>query len=367
MVGAGSFKFRDTTDEFIQEWLNYPIQYPDEIDSLKVGFSNIAFEPFRYWNDPMPMEDSTFQSKDKSNTILAMSGLRKGEEVYIYDQNNNQDFRDDSVRTMGTLDWKPSEDLIACYYTIEKGNGERLQDTSWFRIGEFNGRILSQSNQHVTSTFAIDDYIYQIGVVDHNASSFDFFRPQISILAEGNLKRDTLLLRDYYDLGEHIKLGQHYYKFADFYSGDGTVVLVRDPDFDKKEAVQIDALAPYFEFVSLNGDTLTKDSFEEDFLLIANFSACTRRSYDVYQDLLDAELENFSIVGMESGLSVDLGGITLDVENPFNDGIYKKYRSWYSSYDSYLIDKDGRIVDKFSIFDWEDHLKDFLDPALFAN
>lgn len=367
MIGAGSFKFRDTTDEFTQEWLGYPVQYPDGIDSIKVGLRIIAFQPFRYWGDSTPEPDSTFQMKDKSNTILAMSGRRGAEEIYIYDQNNNQDFRDDSVRTMGTLDWKPSEDLIACYYTVEKGNGESWQDTSWFRIGEFNGRILSQSNQHVTSTFSIDNYEYQIGVYDYNSSSFDWVRPQISVLAEGKLKRDTLLLRDYLDIGEHLKLGENYYRFADFYSGDGTVVLVRDPDFDKKVAVQIDALAPDFEFVSLHGDTLSKDSFEEDFLLITNFSGCTPRSYDMYQDILDADLKNFFVLGLESGLSVDLGGVTLDVEDPFNEDMYEKYRSWYSSYDSYLIDKDGRIVDKFAIFDWEDHLKDYLDPASFKH
>ena len=367
MVGAGSFDFRDTAHEFSQEWLNYPIQYPDGIDSLKVGSRLIAFKPFRYWDDPMPLEDSSFQIKDKSNTILAMSGKRGGEEVYIFDQNNNQDFRDDSIRTMGILDWKPSEDLIACYYSIERGNGEMVPDTSWFRVGKRRGSPWSYVTQHVTSIFSIDDYEYEIGVVDYNSSSFDFVRPQISILAEGNLKRDTLLLRDYYDIGEHIKLGQYFYKFADFYSGDCTVVLVRDPDFDKKVAVQIDALAPDFEFVSLNGDTLTKDSIKEDFLLITNFSGCTPRSYDVYQDILDADLKNFFVVGIESGLSVDLGGITLDVEDPFNEDMYNKYRSWYSSYDSYLIEKNGRIVDKFSIFDWEDHLKGFLDPEVFKN
>ncbi len=367
MIGAGSFRFRDTTHEFAKEWLTYPIQYPDGMDSLKVGFRVIAFDPFRFWGEPEPEPDTSGLSKDKSNTILALSGIRGGEEIYIFDQNHNQDFRDDAVRTMGTMDWKPTEDLIPCYYTIEKGNGEMLQDTSWFRIGEFNGRLLSQSNQHVTSTFSIDDYEYQIGVYDYNSSSFDWVRPQISVLSEGKLKRDTLLLRDYLDLGEHLKLGEYYYKFADFYSGDGTVVLVRDPDFDKKEAVQIDALAPDFEFVSLNGDTLNKDGVKEDFLLITNFSGCTPRSYDVYQDILDADLKNFFVVGLESGLSVDLGGVTLDVENPFNEDMYEKYRSWYSSYDSYLIDKDGRIVDKFAIFDWEDHLKDFLDPEVFKN
>ena len=366
-VGSGNFRFRDTTDEVSLEWLDYPIQYPTGIDSIKVGFRIIAFRPFRYWDDQQISDDSTGIDKDKSNMILAMSGQRAAEEIYIFDQNNNQDFRDDSVRTVNTLDWEPSEDLIACYYTIARSNGETQEDTSWFRIGEFKGRLLSNTTQHVSSTFSIDDYEYEIGVVDYNSSSFDFFRPQISVLAEGDLKRDTLLLRDYHEMGQHLKLGQYYYKFEDFYSGDGTIVLVREPDFDKKVEVQIDALAPDFEFVSLTGDTLTKNSFEEDFLLITNFSGCTPRSYEVYQDILAAELENFSIIGIESGLSVDLGGVTLDVEDPFNEDIYKKFRSWYSSYDTYLIDKDGRIVDKFAIFDWEDHLRDYLDPDLFKN
>jgi hypothetical protein len=217
------------------------------------------------------------------------------------------------------------------------------------------------------STFSIDGYEYQLGVVDYNSSSFDFFSPRIAILAEGEMERDTLLLRDYHEIDENLKLGKFYYKFEDFYSGDGTIVLVKEPNFDKKVGVQIDALAPNFEFVSFEGDTLSKDDFEEDFLLITNFSGCTQRSYDVYQDLLAADIDNMAIIGLESGLSVNLGGITLDVENPFNEDMYEKYRNWYSSYDSYLIDREGRIVDKFSIFNWKIHLKDYIDPKFFKN
>ena len=54
MIGAGSFKFRDTTDEFVKEWLSYPVQYPEGVDSLKVGFRVIAFDPFRFWGEPEP-------------------------------------------------------------------------------------------------------------------------------------------------------------------------------------------------------------------------------------------------------------------------------------------------------------------------
>jgi len=364
VVGAGEFPFRDTTDEVIQDWLDYPIQYPEGIDSLKVGFRSITVRPFRYWGEAV----DTFSgyNKDKSNTIIAMSGKLEGKEVYIFDQNNNEDFRDDSVRTLNPLDWAPSEDLILCQYTVEK-NGETRLDSSWFRIGKWRGNPWSYTTQHVVSNVVIDDYEYQLGVVDYNSSSFDFLTPQIAILAEGDMERDTLLLRDYHDIDENLKLGEFYYKFEGFYSGDGTIVLVREPDFDKKVSVQIDALAPDFEFVSLGLDTFSKDDFDKDFLLICNFSGCTRRSYDVFKDLVEADIENLSVVGIESGLNVDLGGVTLDVEDPFNEDMYKKYRNWYSSYDSYLIDKEGRIVDKFSIFDWEDHLKDYIDPALFKN
>ncbi len=364
MIGAGRFPFRDTTDEVIQEWLDYPIQYPDGVDSLKVGFSLITFNPFRYLGEAV----DTFSgyNKDKSNTIVAMSGKLAGEEIYIFDQNHNQDLRDDSIRTLNELQWKPSENIIRCEYTVEK-NGEEQIDSSWFHIGKLRGTPWSYTSQHALSTLFIDDYEYQIGVVDANSSSFDFFRPQIAILTDGEVDRDTLLLRDYISKDEYLKLGAFYYKFEDFYNGDGTIVLVRDPDFDQKVGVQIDALAPDFEFVSLGLDTFSKGDFDKDFLLIANFSGCTRRSYDVFEGLVAADIDNLSIVGLESGLSVDLGGITLDVEDPFNEDIYKKYRNWYSSYDSYLIDKEGRIVDKFSIFDWEDHLKDYIDPQLFKN
>lgn len=363
-IGAGSFTFKDTTDEHIQEWIDYPVQYPDGIDSLKVGFRLITFSPFRYRGESV----DTFAgyNKDKSNAILAMSGKIAGEEIYIFDQNNNQDFRDDSIGTLNELQWKPTENIIRCEYVVEKNGKERI-DTSWFHIGMLRGSPWSYTSQYVITELVIDDYEYQLGVVDYNASSFDFVRPMIAILAEGEAKRDSLLLRDYHEIGEHIKLGDFYYRFEDFYNGDREIVLVRAPDFDKQVSVQIDALAPEFEFVSLGLDTFSKTDFDKDFLLIANFSGCTRRSYDEFENLVAADIKNLSIVGLESGLSVDLGGITLDVEDPFNEDMYKKYRNWYSSYDSYLIDKEGRIVDKFSIFDWEEHLKDYIDPTLFKN
>lgn len=348
MIGAGRFTFRDTTDEVIQEWLDYPIQYPAGVDSLKVGFSLISFSPFRYRGEAV----DTFSgyNKDKSNMIIAMSGKLAGEEIYVFDQNNNQDLRDDSIRTLNELQWKPSENIIRCDYTVEK-DGEERKDTSWFHIGKLRDTPWSYTSQHMVSNLVIDDYAYQLGVVDANSSSFDFTRPQIAIFAEGEADRDTLLLRDYISKDEYLKLGEFYYKFEDFYNGDGTIVLTRDPDFDKKVGVQIDALAPDFEFVSLGLDTFSKTDFDKDFLLICNFSGCTRRSYDEFESLVAADINNLSIVGLESGLSVDLGGVTLDVEDPFNEDMYKKYRNWYSSYDSYLIDKEGRIVDKFSIFD----------------
>ncbi len=364
MIGAGRFPFRDTTDEIIQDWLDYPVQYPEGIDSLKVGFSLITFSPLRYLGEAA--DTSSGYNKDKSNTIVAMSGKLAGEEVYVFDQNNNEDLRDDSIRTLNDLQWKPRENIIRCEYIVEK-NGEERLDSSWFHIGKLRGTPWSYTSQHAVSTLFIDDYEYQIGVVDANSSSFDFLRPQIAIFAEGEVDRDTLLLRDYISIDEYLKLGEFYYKFEDFYNGDGTIVLIRDPDFDKKVGVQIDALAPDFEFVSLGLDTFSNNDFDKDFLLICNFSGCTRRSYDVFKDLVEADIENLSVVGIESGLNVDLGGVTLDVEDPFNEDMYKKYRNWYSSYDSYLIDREGRIVDKFSIFDWEDHLKDYIDPALFKN
>lgn len=190
---------------------------------------------------------------------------------------------------------------------------------------------------------------------------FVFLSQFFALLGENEVLRDTLLERDLLNLGEFIRLGKSYYKIEDFYSGSGTIELIKIDDFESKVGVQVEAIAPSFRFISTEGDTIYSSShYKNTNFLIANVSGCTPRSFDVFNEIQMETTKNLKLIGINSGIKKDLKGVVLDVENEFNNEMYSSYRNAYSSYDCYLINKDGRIIDKFSIFDWKSHLNEFL-------
>lgn len=189
----------------------------------------------------------------------------------------------------------------------------------------------------------------------------------MALIGEGAVKRDSLLSRDYLDLGDYIKLGDDYYRFHDFYNGDGTVVLVKETSFAAQSGVQIDMLAPSFECVTMTSDTLRSTDLENSLYLLTNISGCTPSSYDLYTELIEADIKGLTVIGMESGIKKEMPGLMVDVEHPFNEKLYSLYRNAYSDYTSYLIGKDGRVLDQFKIFDWKTHLEQYIDPTAFKN
>jgi len=62
------------------------------------------------------------------------------------------------------------------------------------------------------------------------------------------------------------------------------------------------------------------------------------------------------IVGVNYGIRENLGGIMVDIEDKYNLEFYNNYRNAYSSYECLLIDKKGKIIDKFDVFDWKKNL-----------
>ena len=168
-------------------------------------------------------------------------------------------------------------------------------------------------------------------------------------------------MRDIINYGEYVRLGKDYYKFHDLYNGCGTIVLTKEERFDTIIGTQIGMLAPKFQCFTIHNDTISSDNLDwHKPILIANFSGCTGRSYDKFNELNTLLGDTINIIGLESGINKDIGGILVDVEIEYNKDIYKKYRNAYSSYDCYLIDTNKRIIDKFDIFDWETYLTEFI-------
>jgi hypothetical protein len=178
---------------------------------------------------------------------------------------------------------------------------------------------------------------------------------------ENEIERDTFLQKDVVGLGDFIQLGEYHYKFDRLYNGNGTLVLIKEPAFTSLTGNQVGMNYPEFKCLTTQGDTLlSADMIKDKPLLIANISGCTSRSYSLFQDLNNSLKQNLNIIGLEYGVQMDLDETIVDVEIGYNEDVYNNYRQAYSSYDCYLIDTTGRVLDEFSIFDWESNLAEFM-------
>lgn len=358
-VGATQLTFKDTAEwKEIFDWFDFQFIYPKNLKETKIGFTSIMFNPLRYY-DKLKHDTLQKNTSSQENQIFIVTGILDNKEVFILDQNSNKDFRDDSIRVFNKWDWKSDKNLIKCKYIIEKEQ-ETLADSGWVKIGKWNDDTFKSTCQHLEATFSIDNIKYKLGVVDDNPTSFCFFRPLFALLGENEVMRDTLLERDLVKLNEYIKLGDLYFEVNDFYSGSGTIVLVKEENFEGKVGIQVGAFAPSFNFVSTVGDTISSSEYKNYNLLIANISGCTPSSFDVFEEIQNATNSKLKLIGINSGVEKDLEGILVDVEDEFNNDLYINYRNAYSSYDCYLVNKEGKIVDKFKIFDWKTYLTGFI-------
>lgn len=362
--GAGQMHFVDTTYKYY-----FPHKFPKNVNDIKFAFQHIDFKPFLYKRykegkmDTVQFLSYVYDNKIdtlnvpslKDNSISFMSGFQNNERILIVDQNNNKDFRDDSIRHYHVMDWKTISKLIICKFKIY--NGENLKiDSTWVNIGTLHGDELWFSvSHHLVSTFSIEQDEYQIGIFD-GQSNFDYDEPTIALISQNGIVKDSLIKSEIFNKGEYLKLGDNYFFFENITNDGSYVTLIRDNNFFSKVGTQVGMIAPEFCFKSINGDTINSTSFKNKTFLIANISGCTLKSYDEYKSILKASNSELMTIGIECGIKEDIGGIMLDVNDKYNSDMYNKYRNAYSSYDCFLINAEGRIIDKFNIFYWKKHL-----------
>ncbi len=368
-AGAGQIHF-ETENSFI----DYPLVLPENISDIKIGLQLFDFKPWKYDRYKKGETDKKYVLKDisegkidtlispsmKENSICILSGIKDGKKVFILDENNNQNFKDDSVRLYKKMDWFTTDDLIKCKYNIY--NGEKIiRDSTWVNIGMTHGdNLLFFVSHHLIANIKIDNNSYQIGLVD-DQSNFWFEEPLVALLSENETKKDTILKSDLLRLDEYIKLGDNYYAINKIANDGSKLSLIKENHFNSKIGTQVGMIAPDFQVNTYNGDTLSSAVYKNEILLLANISGCTGSSYNEYRDILKAKNAKLNVVGINSGVTKDLGGIMVDVENEFNKNFYIDYRNAYSSYDCFLINRDGRIIDKFDVFDWKKHLAEYID------
>lgn len=286
-----------------------------------------------------------------------MVGEKDNKDIFIVDENNNNDFTDDSIRLYKKLNWDDTDPLFKCSYLISNGN-KIVKDSSWLRIGESSKRFSLGRSEYLTGEFYIDSEKFKIGIVESiNPFSFTYSHdPELALLPELGVKKDSMSEGDILKIGEFLHLNNEYYRFQKITNNGEFVTLVKDKSFKTRVGTQIGMLAPSFNAITVSGDTIISSNLQKKPTIIVNSCGCGGdiESTEAYYKIKNTYHKKFNILHMDSGINKEVNeGIHIDSENKFNIDFYKNYRKTYCSRTCYIIGLDNRIKDKFNVFAWE--------------
>ncbi|MCP9234861.1 hypothetical protein [Lewinella sp. JB7] len=343
--GAGFLDFGSTDGLF-----PYPVTYPSDLSGIEGARTSPDFRD----------EDPDY--------IDIITGSRDGEKVFVVDQNNNQDFTDDPVRSFAPVMPDGSQSLL-CYFRRGQGT-ETIRDSSWIQIATSKllgpEAILYARDEHLRATVTHDGISYQLGVVDPFMSRTFTYSPtaELAILAIDGTGRDSLSRHDIVTTGEYLKLGDDMYRFDSITHYGEYLTLVRDGKFAHTEGTQVGMLAPAFTFLSVSGDTVSSARLRDKPTIVANSCGCggDTLSGAAFTDIRNTYGPRIHALRLDSGLGEPTGQWTVDFAEPYNKDLFQHYRGEYCSRIAYLIGEDRRILEKFDIGDWSRALAKHLRP-----
>ena len=141
-LGVIPLDFKDTIEEFA-----HSVVYPKHVTNIK------------------RLEMSTDFRATEAHYVEIMNGRLNDKEVFIVDENNNNDFTDDSIRIIKPIKWRVDDGLIKCKYLISNGN-EIVTDSSWLRIGTWRDDLWGGRSEHLISDFTLNKEKYIVGIID---------------------------------------------------------------------------------------------------------------------------------------------------------------------------------------------------------
>lgn len=353
---------------------------PQGIDSIKIATKLLDIKPsiyksfknggdtasFNYSVTKFNIDTANIPKQEiKQNYLSILKGNINDSTIIIVDQNNNRDFTDDPIRAIEPMQWKSIKSLIDFNYEIFN-DSVIVAAHSWANIGQSkkNDNLLCFVSHFVSSKFSIDDNSYTIAVSDGQWNcSFDEI--SIAIIEENGIKKDTLITQDYLKRGEYLKLGNQYYKFEDISNDGSKIKLIKEDNFENKIGTQVGMIAPNFTSKSLAGNIISLNDYKGQFLLIANLTGCWSKisSYQHYKDITESLKGKINFIGIDNStesLPINIKNLELSGQFIFaeenNDEIQKYYRPDFSSRTCFLINQEGRVLDKFEISEWKKSL-----------
>lgn len=342
-IGSRTVEFENNPDVY-----DYHLQLPKNMDSIQKTRLAIDFKakPLEY--------------------IDIISGYINHKNVFIVDANHNKDLTDDEVHLWKAMEWDNPKDLAACNFKISDGK-QMVDGYSWLNMGIYNSEYKIGKSEYLTAKVTIDNDAFTLGFAEpRNFSSFycQGFDTVAALLVNGMVKKDSLTENDIVYKNEYFNLNGKYYRFAGITNNGDKITLIRENNFNTKLGSQIGMLAPAFTCVTTKGDTINSSSAQNSFKIIANSCGCggdtaSDKASDAITDLYK---DKAFVLHLDSGKGDSNSNRSVDTQQTFNKDLYNSFRGQYCSRICYVIDKNNRIIDKFDVTDWKNHL-----PKLFGS
>jgi hypothetical protein len=363
--------------------LEFDVKLPSDISEILIACEIVDYDCYRYHlcsnerrgvlieeNKIGKIVNLLDPHSPEENSVCFLKGIMGKDSIFIIDQNNNKDFRDDPVRRIDNFEINSKDKLIKCHYTIYNGK-EYVQNSSWIAFGKWRyPGLFYSANQHYTSTFKLGKSKYEIEMCIDDGR-FWFTDPKVALVGVKGSKSDTVLQGEILSLGEYLKVREGIYKIADLTHDGRFLTLVREDHYQDIAGTQIGSIAPVFKCHTTDGDSISSQDYKGSPVLLINISACysVPGSLEVYRDLADKYGSKLDMVVIDRAGGYlkqienwNLPGKLVNADTPENSQFAKDYRPDYCSRTCFLIGADGRVVDKFEIFDWEKTLSKHFQP-----
>ena len=374
LVGAGQLGFSDS------ERANYISNHilPDNIQEIEIGFFPVDFKPYYYeWHETEEYWAERFPSYVSSNKIDTLNipsfydnnisiliGLQNGEPIFIVDQNNNHDFRDDTIRKLQKLDWLTNDDLIYVQFKIYNEK-QVIDDYSWINVGLYGNHIFCFASHHLSADFFIDNQKFTLEIFNHQ-SGIAIDNPLMIIPSIIDTINEVTANSETIKIKEFIKLNGEYYQFAHITNDGSYVTLIKERNFENQIGLQPGMIAPEFKAKTIAGDTISLNEFKGDYLLLVNHTSCWSEitTYQHHKEISEVYKDRIRYIGIDNShretllrqiQNLSLPGDFLIAENE-NPEIEEHFRPDFSSRTCFLICPAGRVIERFEISYWNENL-----------
>lgn len=340
--GLAPKQFKDISEVFTNK-----VTYPEGIESLQRHEMIVDFKPEL---------DTTY--------VDILKGSKDGVPIFIVDENNNKDFRDDPVRELKKIVWGSKPKLVPCTYEIFNGK-KMVRDSSWLRIGDNFGSVLIGKNEHHLAEFSIEGESFSIATSEPlTGSSFAYLMiaPKISIFSKLGIKKDSIGERDVLNLGEVLDFNGKFYRFDNITNDGSYVTLVKDQPLATKTGTQVGMKAQDFSVVSTKGEALTSQQLKDKITVVANSCRCGGdiESMQAVADIKETFGDQIHVLQIDNAIRESLKTYQIDTETKENKAFNDVYRKAYCSRIVYVIGKDQRLLDKFKVNDWKQYLPELI-------